>query len=115
MRNITVSDIQAAATALNVTTRLWQKGGLTRLYVDAGRKDATVYLALDIDGDSVVGGRICVVVDQGNQRLSWVHAYITSLYDPSDAIEGSGYGSDIRDMIASSYAAIEAHKAAKAE
>ena len=99
--------------------KLWTKIGIARIYIEAGRKDAKVYLDLDMDGDVVIGAALKVYVDAGRQSFAWAKAqnqivrqrfesafkcYVRAMYQPSDAADGSGYGADIRNMIVAAYA-----------
>lgn len=116
-----VQKIQEELAANGFTSKVWSKAGHWRVYLEAGRKDATVYLDLDSDGEgNVTGASLKVFVDAGRQSPAWArtqnqivrerftrafNCYVRAMYSADQAEDGSGYGPDIRAMIAEAYAA----------
>jgi hypothetical protein len=113
---VKVQDLIAALAHEGFEVKEWSKGGLWRLYFDAGRKDATVYLTLDsIDANRkhLTGAALRVHVDRGSQTTTWADAivrarfmpafncYVRLLYPDPTALEG--LEASMREMIRAAY------------
>jgi hypothetical protein len=83
---VKAQDLIAALAHEGFEVKEWSKGGLWRLYFDAGRKDAKVYLALDpIDPDRkfLTDAALRVYVDMGSQTKAWAdsqHAIVRARF-----------------------------------
>lgn len=108
----TAKDILELARKLHFDASIWAKYGKVRIYADAHRKDAKVFLECDMDGDEVTGARLQVVLITNGVSYQWMasqqrmlkdrfvglfHAYVVECYKESDL--NSCGSTDIQEMI----------------
>jgi hypothetical protein len=86
---VKVQDLIAALAGEGFEVKEWSKGGLWRLYFDAGRRDAKVCLqmtALEGDRKHLINAALRVHVDRGSQGMAWEdsqHAIVRARFQPA--------------------------------
>lgn len=117
----TLKAIQARAEYFGIKTKPWFKGEKFRLYAVTDRKDMKVYLDLDGSTKDCILGAAFKVFCATPQHPNWIksqvnqyreefaplwHAFVIAAYGAGDDL--SGYGEDIREMVAKSRAFLDA-------
>lgn len=116
----TADNIIALAAQVGITATLWERGGKCRLYVQQKRKDLSIFLECDGDGEMITGAALKVFCSV-NQHPNWIKAetlvyrnayarfaaaYVGALYhdvvlEPvGGEYQAAGFGLNIAAMIA---------------